>query len=170
MLVRAAGAVVTCAIVLVFFSCAQPGAKQERQRAYSEEAETRHWVQSERLRVVMDVLERDTLSTWPQEVENEYAEIEAEKAGRALAEAGKLAEALVSSASRIPEAVMKVRMSEADRRAFVAQADTLRDQAQLLYDAAAAQDLQRMRTQLDSITATCRSCHDRFRDFSGPMN
>ncbi len=157
------------ALILIPPSCARLTSIQEHQPTRLGEFETRHWVHSERLRAVMAILERDTLTTWPQEVENEYAAIDAEKTKQAFDEARSLAEQLASSAPTITAAVKAIRMSEADRRAFVAQADTLRDQARRLYDATEARNLDRMRADLKSIRATCRSCHERFREFTKPL-
>jgi cytochrome c556 len=61
-------------------------------------------------------------------------------------------------------------MQEADRAGFTAEAHTLRDQANRLRDAARQQRLPQMRRDLDSIHATCLSCHNRYRDFSGQLN
>ncbi len=157
------------ALILMTTSCARPTALPERQRTGIGEFETRHWVHSKRLGAVMAVLERDTLSTWPQEVEDEYADTDAEKADQAFDEARTLAGRLASSTPSITAAVKAIRMSEGDRRAFVAQVDTLRDQAQRLNDAAEAGNIDRMRLDLKSIMATCRSCHERFREFTKPL-
>ncbi len=117
----------------------------------------------------MTVLERETMASWPQEVENEYAAKDADQTEQAFNEASTLAVQLANSATVIATLSNSIRMSEADRRAFVAQADTLHDQAQRLFEATKANDLEHMRADLNSIQATCKSCHERFREFTGPL-
>ncbi len=128
-----------------------------------------HWVHDARLREIMDELDRGLFKSWPQEVENEYAEVDLRKHKASLAEAHELAEALADAAGRIPQAVAHVKMAEVDRRSFVAQVETLRDQAGRLSEAASSRDPDAMRSVLGAISATCNSCHQRFRDIAGPM-
>lgn len=159
----------TGALTLVPLACAQPTTLQDRHPTGLGEFETRHWIHSESLRTVMAVLEREALASWPQEVETEYAVKDAKEAQKAFDEARALAGQLASSTPGITAAVKTIRMSEADRRAYAAVVDTFRDQAQRLHDAAEAGDLDRMRTNLKSIRATCTSCHERFRDLAGSI-
>ena len=77
---------------------------------------------------------------------------------------------LALAADEIPQAVAHVEMSEADRRSFLAQAETLREQAQRLGEAASLSNDRGMERVLNAIDETCMSCHERFRDFSGPMD
>lgn len=128
-----------------------------------------HWVHDARLREIMEELDREMLRSWPQEVENEYAKVDLRKHEESLAEARELADALASAANRIPSAVSIAKMAEVDRRSFLAQVETLRDQAGRLSSAAGSRDPDAMRYALDTISATCHSCHQRFRDFAGPM-
>jgi hypothetical protein len=83
--------------------------------------------------------------------------------------AAKLADGLAAAAERIPSSVTTASMSEADRAGFQAEADTLRDQALRLGQAARTNQVEHMQESLDAISATCISCHSRYRDFSGQL-
>jgi hypothetical protein len=132
--------------------------------------EAGHAVHDERLRAIMSELERETLSPWPQELDDEHSAAKSRRLDAAYAEARRVADALALAADRIPPAVAHVKMAEADRRGFLAQVDTLRDQSRALATIAASGDLDAMREMMSAISATCRSCHERFRDFSGPLS
>ncbi len=118
----------------------------------------------------MDEIESLTAVTWPQELEPEISKPEIQRRLMMFAEAQSLAEGLARAADEIPKAVAKVEMSEADQRSFLAQVATLREQAQRLGEAARTGDDRRMEWHLNAINETCMSCHERFRDFSGPIN
>lgn len=130
--------------------------------------ESPHWIQDARLREIMNELESLTVKSWPQEIEAEYSQAEQYRLAQALWEARQLADGLARAADQIPVAVSHVSMSEADRRSFAAQVDVLRDQAVRLSEGAALGDRTAMQRVLDQIDATCNSCHERFRDISGP--
>lgn len=157
-------------ILLLSSSCSLSTSRTRHQKIGIGEIETRHWIHSEHLRTVMASLEQEALSSWPQEVENEYAIINKEKSKRSYQEAQTLAKLLANTAPQIIQATVEFKLSEADYRGFVAQADTLKEQAQRLHQAATGGDIDRMRQELKSIRATCRSCHERYRDISGPID
>jgi biopolymer transport protein ExbB/TolQ len=131
--------------------------------------DARHWVHDDRLRVIMGELESLSVASWPQEVEAEYSQAEQYRLAQALWEARELADSLARAALQIPQAAAHLSMSEADRRSFLAQVTTLEEQAVRLRRAASLGDQQQMRRVLDTIDATCISCHDRFRDIAGPL-
>ncbi len=157
---------IASALILAPLSCAQPESLDQHHSNRLGDIETRHWVHSNSLRGAMVALERKALSTWPQEVENEYAAKGAEADRQAFGNASMLARRLASSVTEIAAAVKTVSMSEADRRAFTAQTDTLQDQAKRLFVAAEDGNLDRMRADLETIQETCRACHERFREFT----
>jgi cytochrome c556 len=112
-------------------------------------------------------MDRSARSDWPQEVESDMANRTLQGDPR-MEEAVCHAQALANAARGISDAVASTRMPEVDRRSFNAQAETLYDQAVRLQNAARIADRQAMRAALADIDATCRSCHTRFRDVSGP--
>jgi cytochrome c556 len=128
-----------------------------------------HWVQSRQLRGVMEQLSglRGAIPKpdMPQDAESPAGK----QANLAIAAAAALGDALSQTAMRIPAAVADRKMTEADRRAFVAQAQTLRDQAVEFRDAAKARKLERMQDAMDQINTTCFACHSRFRDLAGEL-
>jgi len=132
-------------------------------------SEPRHWVQDDRLREIMVELESLDVKSWPQEIEAEYSQAQQYQLAQVLWEARQLADGLAWAASKIPDAVAHIDMTEVDARSFQAQVDTLGEQAARLRDAAALGDQMAMRRVLDAIEHTCTSCHERFRDFSGPL-
>ena len=157
-------------IVMLAASCAQPNKPKRPMLAPGDNIQERHWVHSTKLRSVMAKIEQKTTATWPQEVEKEYAVRDRTAVDIALNDAMELATELAKAAAFIPESIVPVKMSEADRRGFNAQAATLVDQSYRLRDAALNRDIERMRRELSFIRATCRSCHERYRDVSGPMS
>ena len=125
-----------------------------------------HWVQGEQLRTVMGRLAEQTQRLprgLPEDVESPPA------TAKTFAEAAALADKLAMAAERIPQAVERVEMADADRKAFATQAQTLADQAGQFKRAAEARDVERMQNTLSAITSTCSSCHVRYRDFSGDV-
>lgn len=130
----------------------------------------RHATYSRRLQDVMERLQRETIDHWPEPLDDEHVDAQRKSDRAAFAEARPLADALAFAADEIPRSVRHLVLLEADRRAFEAQAETLRDQALRLSAAARQRDRDQMRQVLDSINATCRSCHARFLDVSGPLS
>lgn len=122
-----------------------------------------HWVEDRDLREVMSSL---VLSApWP----DRDVEIRGRTQDRqsALEDARDLSRALSQAAREIPALVTDAEMSEADRRAFNAQAYLLQEQADDLGRAARRGKLEDAQMLLEKIDDTCASCHTRFRDFSG---
>jgi len=127
-----------------------------------------HWVHNAELRLRMAELDRAARSDWPQELEGNVPILDP-GADPCLAAAVEHAGALAQAARRIPEAAARANLPEVDRRAFLAQAETLYDQASRLEDATRRADAAAMRVALTDIDATCVSCHTRFRDVSGTL-
>lgn len=122
-----------------------------------------HWVEDRDLREVMSSLV--LTAPWPdRDVEIRGATRDRQSV---LEDARDLARALSQAAREIPALVVETEMSEADRRAFNAQAYLLQEQADSLGRAARRGDLEDAQVLLDQIDDTCSSCHTRFRDFSG---
>jgi soluble cytochrome b562 len=125
-----------------------------------------HWVQGEQLRAMMATISSQAEklpSGLPGDVESAPA------TKQTLAQAAATADILSSAAQRIPLAVAGVEMSEADRNAFSATAQTLATQAATLKKWAQAGDVEEMQRSLTAIKSTCTSCHVRYRDFSGQL-
>lgn len=147
------------------FSCVVSCVNERRTgEAPSLEFEGReHWVEDRDLREVMSSL---VLSApWP----DRDVEIRGRTQDRqsALEDARDLSRALSQAAREIPALVAGAEMSEADRRAFNAQAYLLQEQADDLGRAARRGKLEDAQKLLEKIDDTCASCHTRFRDFSG---
>ena len=157
-------------VVLLIGSCLQPKAAQDQGLVENAATNDSHWIHDAQLRQIMAELEREKRVSWPQEIEDEYTAARSESVAEALGKASQLADKLAEAAIRIPRAVAPIEMAEVDRRSFQSQVDTLRDQALRLQTSADAGDLEAMRRTLASIDATCNSCHQRFRDFSGPID
>ncbi len=131
--------------------------------------DTRHSVQSDRLRQIMDEIDKLSVNQWPQEVQSELAADEQYHAAKAFWEARQLADGLSRAAASIPNAIKTTKLSEVDRRSFLAQVQTLRDQGTRLKQTAALGDREGMRRTLADLDETCNSCHSRFRDIAGDM-
>lgn len=129
-----------------------------------------HALYDERLRNLMAGMQQATNENWPEKMDDEHMSPDAAGSALSFDKAQPLAEALARSADRIPDTIAHLVMIKADRRAFRAQSETLRDQARRLSTAAKKRDATEMRTVLQSIDATCRACHARFLDVSGPLS
>ncbi len=127
-----------------------------------------HWIQDQRLRTVMSELSKRN-PNWPAGLAQD-PETPGEAKPSQFNEVASLAGTLASAADRLPELAGVIKMSEADRRGFLAEAHTLRDQAVRLQDAAHERRTEQMQLQMDLINSTCISCHSRYRDFSGQLN
>jgi soluble cytochrome b562 len=125
-----------------------------------------HWVQGEQLRAMMSTISSQAEKLprgLPEDVESAPA------TQQVFNQAIATADILASAAQRIPLAVAGVEMSEADRNAFNATAQTLSTQAATFKKWAQARDVEQMQRSLASIKSTCTSCHVRYRDFSGQL-
>ena len=125
-----------------------------------------HWVQGEQLRAMMATISSQAEKLprgLPEDVES------APTTQQVFSQAIATADVLASAAERIPLAVAGVEMSEADRNAFNATAQTLSTQAAAFKKWAQARDVEQMQRSLTSIKSTCTSCHMRYRDFSGQL-
>ncbi|MBI1827187.1 MAG: cytochrome c [Planctomycetes bacterium] len=148
---------------------ATPACRSPQQAPVADDrpAISRHWVEDERLRAAM---KRIGTAAWPGNVPQD-PESSQSKSDRdaAFRETARLARLLAESATHIPDAANLSGMSEADRNGFLNYATTLRTQAARLENAAHHRQVEPMQQSLDSIRATCISCHSRFRDFSGEL-
>jgi cytochrome c556 len=128
-----------------------------------------HWVQSQQLRGVMEQLSGLRGAIPNTEIPQDPESPQGKQANLAIEAVAALGEALSETAMKIPGAVANHKMNEADRRAFVAEAQTLRDQAIELRDAAKSRKLERMQAAMDQLNTTCFACHSRFRDLAGEL-
>jgi soluble cytochrome b562 len=125
-----------------------------------------HWIQGEQLRAMMASISSQAEKLprgLPEDVESAPA------TKQTFDQAIATADVLSSAAQKIPLAVAGVEMSEADRNAFNATAQTLASQAATFKKWAQAHDVEEMQRSLVSIKSTCTSCHLRYRDFSGQL-
>jgi len=130
----------------------------------------RHAVHSAELERVMERIETFRRHSWPQEVEPELESAKLARSRRAFARAAELSESLAAAAKQVSGAITSVELGQADRRAFLAKVEVFAEQVDRLRQAVADHDAERMRRMLRAIDTTCTSCHERFRDVSGPMD
>lgn len=133
------------------------------------EAPPPHGLRDEQLNQLMQRISAKTEKYWPEDVPRPRDDQKAGDLAKASESAHRLADALASAAERIPASVERVPMTEADRAGFMAEATTFGAQALRLRQAASEQNSDGIRAALDSITATCVSCHARYRDFAGDL-
>ena len=146
-----------------------PPVQQQHTSAPPMATPRQHWVQGERLRKVMDQIS-GLRGAFPKGLPEDAESPSGREARQALAEAAAVSNALADAARQIADVVETRKLSEADRRGFLAEALTLHDQAILLRNAARRNQLEPLQGMLDNINATCISCHSRYRDLSGDMN
>lgn len=148
-------------IVLVFaVSCASVGQDGERLPLPPVQTgrATRHAVESEQLRTVMNELRRLDLDRRPQELET--------PGGRQarLREAAAIAGELSGAAVRIAGVAGEVGLDRDEGDRFLALANRLGKVAQTLSRQAARGESEQVERAMDEINATCAACHDLFRD------
>jgi cytochrome c556 len=129
-----------------------------------------HWVQNKQLSELMKTISARMLADAPDELSRPRSDQRPEELDRAIKATAKLARGLADSAERIPAQVESVKMNEADRAGFLAEAKTLRKQALELGKAADARNTDDMQSKLNAISSTCISCHSRYRDFAGVLD
>jgi cytochrome c556 len=134
------------------------------------ESPQQHWVQNKQLSDLMKTISARMLTDAPDELSRPRSDQRPEDVERAMKSAAKLAKGLADSAQRIPAQVENVKMNEADRAGFMAEAETLRKQAIELGKAADARQTDEMQRKLNAISSTCISCHSRYRDFAGQLD
>lgn len=149
-------------------SGATPAATTRAARA--PEVMGRHWVQSNQLRNLMKGISANAQRNWPNGVPQDPEDSQGRAIAKTIDDAAKLADGLAAAAVAIPASAAERPMSEADRAGFQAEADILRDQAMRLGQAAHERKIEQMQKSLDAISATCLSCHSRYRDFSGQLD
>jgi cytochrome c556 len=129
----------------------------------------KHWMQNQRLKAVMDQISK-LHTSFPKGLPEDVESSAGPEALLAAANAANAADELARTALRIPAVLEGKSLSEADRRGFIAEAQTLHDQAMLLRDSAQKFQVEEMQQTLDGLTSSCISCHNRFRDLSGELD
>jgi hypothetical protein len=166
-----------CAVIGVIAgltSCSKPAAKapepQQAQANHVEVApvELHHWVQHDELRALMVEIEEARTKTVATSATGDGATLHP-SAHKGFAAASEAAKRLAIAAKKIPPSIENVQMTEEDRAEFKKQADALRDDARRLMFVARNRKAEPMHDLLDSIQATCISCHTRFRDVAGEL-
>ncbi len=157
----------TLALALMAASCAS---SQPRTEPATVRPASRHAVHSDRLRAVMNGLDKRARKTWPQEIAEERRTAEERDREVRLQEARDLAAALADAAGQIPSAIEGVELTDAERAAFMAGVGRLRTQARELEVSVAARDVNRMHAILRSIRVTCNNCHGQFRELAGSVD
>jgi cytochrome c556 len=150
------------AAALALLALASSGCSGPAQVRYEEELRStpgpgRHAIHSERLEQHMRGLERLAVERLPRAMDEQEAE------GRRKAEVAEVARAMADSASRIADAAQAVELDAAERREFLALADALRQQAQLLAEEAPRLPVEEVRARAQALDARCADCHERFR-------
>lgn len=127
-----------------------------------------HWVQDKHLRELMAELSKRNPS-WPASMPDEPEAIPKSREEDFEAVARE-ANGLMLAAEKFPSVAENIKMNEADREGFLAQARVLGEQARRLRDAARQRRLDQMQEQMVWLNSTCLSCHSRYRDFSGQLD
>lgn len=111
-----------------------------------------------------------TAAHWPENLPDDPEVVTSpEEREGALHNARELAASLGQAARQIPAITSRHNMSQADRHSFQSAAAFLEDQANRLGRAARRGNIEEMQGLLDSIRASCISCHTRFKDVSGEI-
>ncbi len=128
-----------------------------------------HWVQNQRLKLMMDQISKLNASI-PKGLPEDVESPEGREASLAAANASTAADDLARTALLLPSLMEGKSLNEADRRGFTAEAQTLHDQAVQLRDFAQKFQVEKMQRTLSDISTTCFSCHSRYRDLAGELN
>lgn len=147
---------------LMTISCGRPAGGGETRDIEDIPKPARHAVQSERLRKVMDDLNRHVAKTWPQEIEIQKETLTDRQRQEKFNKAATLAEAMRAASASIPEAVAEVPMNSEQREEFDQLVRQMQFQTAELASAARARREDAMRTVFANIKNTCNDCHDRF--------
>ncbi len=154
-------------ICVLVSACARTDIRQSEIRPA--DGEHHHCVHDVRLRSAMRELNREVSTSWPQEIEDEYATSSSARTGKALEEACWLSDGLTKSAEKISGLTSDLDLSDRDQVEFSKLAALLGTQAQRLEKVACGRDIDRVRRVLTSIRSTCRMCHERFHHVTGPL-
>lgn len=144
--------------------------QEKRETAANVSPVAPHAVRSAELKHLMTEIDQRRWQSWPQEVEADYASARRARSERAFARAEELTTALMRAVDQIAQAADHAAMSKSDRRAFLAEVGVFREQLGRLEKVVVAHDADGMRRTLSEIDTTCNSCHERFRDVSGPLH
>ena len=147
---------------LMAVSCGRPTGGGETRNMEEIPESARHAVQSERLRQIMDDLERQVAKTWPQEIQVHKEALTERQRQEKFRKAATLAEDMREASGTIPEAVAKVPMSTEQREEFDKLVRQMQFQTAELEAAARAQRDDTMQDVFADIKTTCKDCHDRF--------
>ena len=127
-----------------------------------------HWIYDDQLRTSMREIEQMRA----QAGNVSFGEVPEAAVGEPTGDFKQVADAaanLAAAASALHGTLDRVRLSAQDKDAFREQAQILEAQAISLVRAARRQRIPDMRKTLDAITASCISCHTRFRDITGEI-
>jgi cytochrome c556 len=141
----------------VMLSCAGTPRQRYETRCQKTPEPALHAVQSDRLRELMNDLDRLAPGDWPQEMDPA-----AEREAR-IAEFAEVVRDMATTANHLPSVLEGVRIAPEDRVRFVRLADRMRDEATGLEKLALRRDVASMETALDNSAATCKACHSAFR-------
>jgi len=161
--------------VVIGGSCGRPGggaplAAHPTARPPTTEPIGRHWIQDQRLRVVMADVSRRMRENYPSRLPDDPEQPTSPDLGSTLDDASTLARELARAAERIPRAIEgNAAIAEADRAGFLEEARTLRRHALDLSAAASEGRVEAMQRSLLGINATCIACHSRYKDVSGEL-
>ncbi len=150
-----AGAV-ACTLVLAL-ACAEPPRERYAERLGESAPAARHAVHSDRLRAVMQRMERLSDERLPRALD-----VEATHEAR-IAELEEVARGIADSTERIPQAAWQADLTEPDRVELHQLAALLREQALALAEGAAAMSPAERTAAVDELEDTCQRCHARFR-------
>ena len=129
-----------------------------------------HWVQTPQLKALMMRVGHTASTSTPRTIPDDPERpARPEDVEQAFSDAAVLADGLAAAAAEIPAAVEGRRMSDADRRGFLTEAETLRSLSVQLKQDAVDRRAEAMDRTLTRINATCVTCHSRYRDLSGNL-
>jgi cytochrome c556 len=109
-------------------------------------------------------------TAWPDDLPQDPEGVSRVDPSQAYAEAATLADLLAQNASDIPRAIAHKSLSDAKRKGFIKEAETLRRHALDFKEAARTRKVEQMQRALDRINTTCFACHSQYRDLSGDLD
>ena len=127
-----------------------------------------HWIHDQRLRLLMAKLSKRN----PYLPTDGSPDPQSNRRGtpEGFVEVAAIANAIMVAADQLPGVTATIKMNEADRSGFLAQARNLHQQAERLRDAARQERIDQMQLHMASLDSSCISCHTEYREFSGDIN
>jgi hypothetical protein len=169
-------AAATAAVVVLLASCQSNPPSGERRAAQLPPPVTRpatasakHSIQGQQLKAAMQEIARLHASL-PKDLPEDVESPTGRQVALAAASAATAANNLAGAAVNLPRALEGKPLGEAERRGFVAFADTLHDQAIRLRGDAEKMRVEQMQQSMDAVTTTCVACHTRYRDLTGNVD